>query len=638
MENFLNPSLPTGNPIDAWRRVRSEMENLKISSKKNYKIIVVGTGLAGSAAAATLAEKGFNVKVLTFHESPRRAHSVAAQGGINAAKPLDVDEESVTRLFEDTLRGGDFRAREFGCQRLAEISSSVINQCVAQGVPFAREYDGHLAKRKFGGALVNRTYYARGQTGQQLLYGGYQALMRQVNSKNIDLLTKRDVLELITKNGIAKGVVCRNLLSGKLEIHTANAIIFATGGYSNIYFLSTNALKSNSNAIWRAYLKGAFFANPCFTQIHPTCIPNGDHFQSKLTLMSESLRNDGRIWVPKKVSDKREPNLIKESERDYFLERQYPTYGNMVPRDVASRRARELCKSGYGVGFDGKSVYLDLSDAVNSQGEEKIKSKYGNLLEIYERIVGEDPLKSPMRIYPAPHYTMGGLWVDYNLMSSIPGLFVIGEANFSEHGANRLGANALLQALSDGYFICPSTVTSWLANNATDRISNDSQECKSALNQVENRLKKALKIKGKKPVDFFHRKLGSLMIDVCGISRTEKDLKIGLQKLSEIIEDFYTNVKIPAGLDGPNPELDKFLRLEDFFELAKLMLTDALERNESCGAHFREEHQTPEGEALRNDKEFSKIFAWEFVEGDKPKLHKENLEFQLLKPKERSYK
>ena len=638
MENFLNPSLPSGSPIDAWRRVRSEMDNLKFSPKNRYKIIVVGTGLAGSAAAATLAEKGFNIKVLTFHESPRRAHSVAAQGGINAAKPLDVDEESVARLFEDTLRGGDFRAREFGCQRLAEISSSVINQCVAQGVPFAREYDGLLAKRKFGGALVSRTYYARGQTGQQLLYGGYQALMRQVNNKKIELLTKRDVLELITKNGIAKGVICRNLLSGKLEVHTANAIIFATGGYSNIYFLSTNALKSNSNAIWRAYLKGAFFANPCFTQIHPTCIPNGDQFQSKLTLMSESLRNDGRIWVPKNVFDKRDPSFIKESERDYFLERKYPTYGNMVPRDVASRRARELCKSGYGVGLDGKSVYLDLRDAVNSQGEEVIKSKYGNLLEIYERIVGEDPLQSPMRIYPAPHYTMGGLWVDYNLMSSIPGLFVIGEANFSEHGANRLGANALLQGVSDGYFICPTTVSSWLANHSSEILSKDSEECKFALNQVEDRLKKASKINGKKPVDFFHRKLGNLMIDICGISRIEKDLKVGLEKLSELKEDFYSDVKIPRGFDGPNPELEKFLRLEDFFELAKLMLIDALERNESCGAHFREEHQTTEGEALRNDKEFANIFAWEFVDGDNPKLHKENLEFQLLKPTERTYK
>ena len=550
----------------------------------------------------------------------------------------DVDQESVTRLFEDTLRGGDFRAREFGCQRLAEISSSVINQCVAQGVPFAREYDGLLAKRKFGGALVSRTYYARGQTGQQLLYGAYQALMRQVNNKKIELLTKRDVLELITKNGIAKGVICRNLLSGKLEVHTANAIIFATGGYSNIYFLSTNALKSNSNAIWRAYLKGAFFANPCFTQIHPTCIPNGDQFQSKLTLMSESLRNDGRIWVPKNVFDKRDPSFIKESERDYFLERKYPTYGNMVPRDVASRRARELCKSGYGVGLDGKSVYLDLRDAVNSQGEEVIKSKYGNLLEMYERIVGEAPLKSPMRIYPAPHYTMGGLWVDYNLMSSIPGLFVIGEANFSEHGANRLGANALLQGLSDGYFICPTTVSSWLANHSSEILSKDSEECKFALNQVEDRLKKASKINGKKPVDFFHRKLGNLMIDICGISRIEKDLKVGLEKLSELKEDFYSDVKIPQGFDGPNPELEKFLRLEDFFELAKLMLIDALERNESCGAHFREEHQTTEGEALRNDKEFANIFAWEFVNGDNPKLHKENLEFQLLKPTERTYK
>ena len=633
-----NARIPTGAIADAWRRTKEELPLISPLRKGQLKVLVVGTGLAGASAAATLAQQGYQVTVLSFHDSPRRAHSVAAQGGINAARSVAVDGDSVSRLFADTLKGGDFRAREAGCQRLAEISSGIIDQCVAQGVPFAREYGGSLATRSFGGALVSRTFYARGQTGQQLLYGAYQAMMRQVELGHIRLLTRRDVLELITVDGVARGVVARHLLDGELEIYTANTVVLCTGGYSNVYFLSTNALKSNASAIWRAHCKGAFFANPCFTQIHPTCIPSGDAFQSKLTLMSESLRNDGRIWLPKQAGDKRAAAEIPEEERDYFLERMYPTYGNMTPRDVASRRARELCNAGRGVGPAGRSVYLDLTDAIDRDGKEAIAARYGNLMTMYERISGEDPYSTPMRIYPAPHYTMGGLWVDYQLMSSIPGLFVLGEANYSEHGANRLGASALMQGLADGYFIAPATVTAFLASTPSEDIQPDHPACREALQNTQARIHSLLATDGNTSVDSFHRELGALMIDRCGISRSAKELQEGINQVQTLQQRFQINVRVPGEAAGPNAELEKALRLNDFFGLAQLMLRDALAREESCGAHFREEHQTSEGEACRDDENFAHIAAWEHNGAGEPIRHAETLQFTALQPSTRSYK
>ena len=636
--NAPNPRLPSGPVSDAWRRTKEDLPLISPLRKRELTVLVVGTGLAGSSAAATLAEQGYRVKVITFHDSPRRAHSVAAQGGINAARPVAVDGDSVSRLFRDTVRGGDFRAREAGCHRLAEISSSIIDQCVAQGVPFAREYGGTLATRNFGGSLVSRTFYARGQTGQQLLYGAYQALMRQVQLGRIELLPRRDLVELIRIDGVARGVICRNLLSGALETHTGHAVVLASGGYSNVYFLSTNALKSNASAIWRAHEQGALFANPCFTQIHPTCIPSGDPYQSKLTLMSESLRNDGRVWLPQERHDTRDPESIPESERDYFLERQYPSYGNMVPRDVASRRARELCNAGQGVGPAGRSIYLDLRDAIQQNGRDVIAKRYGNLLEMYERISGEDPYAKPLKIYPAPHYTMGGLWVDYHLMSSIPGLFVLGEANFSEHGANRLGASALMQGLADGYFIAPATVTAWLAGHPTPAVNEEHPSCRAAKAAAETRIQSLLNTNGEIPVDHFHRQLGLTMIERCGISRDASGLEKGIQEVHQLEQAFRCQVRIPGSATGPNVELEKGLRLSDFFGLAQLMLRDALAREESCGAHFREEHQTPEGEALRNDEHFAHIAAWEHQDGAEPIRHQEPLLFTALQPSTRSYR
>ncbi|MEB3316889.1 MAG: fumarate reductase/succinate dehydrogenase flavoprotein subunit [Cyanobacteriota bacterium] len=644
----LDPRLPCGPLATAWQRARDGFPLISPANRRQLKILVVGSGLAGSAAAASLAEQGYQVTLITYHDSPRRAHSVAAQGGINAAKNYANDGDSVERLFRDTVKGGDFRAREAGCHRLAELSSAIIDQCVAQGVPFAREYGGTLATRSFGGTLVSRTFYARGQTGQQLLYGAVQALLRQVAAGRVTLLPRRDMVELITHEGVARGVVCRHLLSGALEVHTANALLMASGGYSNVFYLSTNAVKSNASAIWRAHRKGAFFANPCFTQIHPTCIPSGDVHQSKLTLMSESLRNDGRVWLPLTPGDNRAPAAIPEQERDYFLERQYPTYGNMVPRDVASRRARELCLAGHGVGPGGRSVYLDLAEAIRRDGAPAIETRYGNLLEMYERITGEDPRATPMRIYPAPHYTMGGLWVDYHLMSTIPGLFVLGEANFSEHGANRLGASALMQGLADGYFIAPATVPAWLAGTTQPELTADHPACREALAASEARIRALLtpqgpgRGRGVRPVDSFHRELGLLMIEACGISRAAPRLRQALTEVEQLRQRFAEEGEVAettdAGGAGPNGELEKALRVQDFFGLAELMLRDALAREESCGAHFREEHQTAEGEALRDDARFCHIAAWEFAGEEAPRRHSEPLSYTTLTPTARSYR
>jgi succinate dehydrogenase / fumarate reductase, flavoprotein subunit len=639
----LDPRLPEGPLSSAWQRTRDSLPLISPSNRRHLRILVVGSGLAGASAAASLAEQGYPVTLITYHDSPRRAHSVAAQGGINAAKNYANDGDSVERLFLDTVKGGDFRAREAGCHRLAELSGAIIDQCVAQGVPFAREYGGTLATRSFGGTLVSRTFYARGQTGQQLLYGAVQALLRQVALGRVTLLPRRDMVELITVDGVARGVVCRHLLSGALEAHTANAVLLASGGYSNVYFLSTNAVKSNASALWRAHRKGAFFANPCFTQIHPTCIPSGDAHQSKLTLMSESLRNDGRVWLPANPGDHRRPEAIPEGERDYFLERQYPTYGNMVPRDVASRRARELCLEGRGVGPGGRSVYLDLADAIRRDGAAAIEARYGNLLQMYERITGEDPRVTPLRIYPAPHYTMGGLWVDYHLMSTIPGLFVLGEANFSEHGANRLGASALMQGLADGTFIAPATVPAWLAGAPQPAVGVEHPACREALAASAARVKALVAPAGRGalPVDGFHRELGLLMIGACGISRSGPGLRQALQEVEALRRRFAEEGAVAdsaAGGGGLNGELEKALRLEDFFGLADLMLRDALAREESCGAHFREEHQTQEGEARRDDVRFCHIAAWEHAGDAPPRRHVEPLTYTALSPTARSYR
>ncbi len=634
----LDPRVPSGSIVEAWSRHRRELPLISPVRKRGFRLLVVGSGLAGASAAATLAEQGYSVRLVTYHDSPRRAHSVAAQGGINAARNYANDGDSVERLFRDTVKGGDFRAREAGCHRLAEISGAIIDQCVAQGVPFAREYGGSLANRSFGGALVSRTFYARGQTGQQLLAGAYQALMRQVAAGRVELLPHRELVELIVHEGVARGAFCRHLHRGELEAFTAHAVLLASGGYSNVYHRSTNAVKSNASALWRAHRHGALFANPCFTQIHPTCIPSGDPHQSKLTLMSESLRNDGRLWLPARAGDGRSPQDIPEDERDYFLERQYPAYGNMVPRDVASRRVRERCLAGHGVGADGRSVYLDFSEAIGRDGLAAIESRYGNLFAMYERITGRDPSHEPMRIYPAPHYTMGGLWVDYNLMSTLPGLFVLGEANFSEHGANRLGAIALMQGLADGLFIAPATVTGWLASRLHRELMDDAPACRAAVDAAAHRQAELLAIGGSLSSAVLHRELGQLLNDHCGISRHAAGLRTGLEAVAALRQRFRSELLVPDQGDGPNPELEKALRLEDFIELADLMLRDALAREESCGAHFREEHQSERGEARRDDARFSHIAAWRWRPDGEPDRLIEPLRFEQTEPSRRDYR
>ena len=641
-EFHLDPRLPSGPLPGTWQRCRETLPLVAPARRRHLRILVVGSGLAGAAAAATLAEQGYQVRVVTYHDSPRRAHSVAAQGGINAARNYAGDGDSIERLFQDTIRGGDFRAREAGCYRLAELSGAIIDQCVAQGVPFARDYGGNLASRSFGGTLVSRTFYARGQTGQQLLYGACQALMRQVAAGRVELLPRRELLELICDDGVARGAICRHLITGALETHTAHAVILASGGYSNVFHLSTNAVKSNASAIWRAHRQGAGFANPCFTQIHPTCIPSGDPAQSKLTLMSESLRNDGRVWVPATAGDQRPATAIPEEERDYFLERQYPRFGNMVPRDLASRRARQRCLEGHGVGPAGRSVYLDLAEAIARDGLAAIEARYGNLLEMYARITGEDPTRTPMRIYPAPHYTMGGLWVDYHLMSTIAGLFVLGEANFSEHGANRLGASALMQGLADGYFIAPATVSAWLAGQPQADLADDHAACREARARAEARiaaLRRPLAGGGRPATaDGLHRELGLLMIEACGISRRAEPLRAAIGELERLRAVYEERLRLPDHGCGLDTELEKALRLGDFLDLAGLMLADALAREESCGAHFREEHQTPEGEALRDDDRFAHIAVWEHRPDGPPRRHQEPLRFVASRPDQRNYR
>ncbi|MGQ9635183.1 MAG: fumarate reductase/succinate dehydrogenase flavoprotein subunit [Bryobacteraceae bacterium] len=635
----LDSRIPAGPIESAWQRCKFEMKLVNPANKRKYRILVVGTGLAGASAAASLAERGYQVDSFCFQDSPRRAHSIAAQGGINAAKNYQNDGDSVMRLFYDTVKGGDFRAREANVYRLAELSLNIIDQCVAQGVPFAREYGGTLANRSFGGAQVSRTFYARGQTGQQLLLGAYQALMRQVSAGQVRLHPRTEMLDLIVAGGRARGIVTRSLLDGKIEVHLGDAVILATGGYGNVYYLSTNAKGSNCTAIWRAYKRGAGFANPCFTQIHPTCIPVTGDYQSKLTLMSESLRNDGRIWVPKKAGDKRPPWQIPEQERDYYLERRYPAYGNLVPRDVASRAAKQVCDEGRGVGETGLGVYLDFSDAIRRLGRKTIAERYGNLFEMYERITGEDPYQVPMRIYPAIHYTMGGLWVDYHLMSTIPGLFVAGEANFSDHGANRLGASALMQALADGYFILPYTVGDYLANQKLEKIEPDHSACRQARENVEQFTRRLLGIRGKRSVDSFHRQLGKLLWDDCGMSRNAAGLRHALAKIPEIREEFWRNVNVLGGAEELNQSLERAGRVADFLELAELICLDALARGESCGCHFREEHQTPDGEALRNDADYCHVAVWEYNgESRAPVRHTEPLAFRYVQPSQRSYK
>ena len=635
----LDSQIPSGPIEKQWDKTRFEMKLVNPANKRKYEIIVVGSGLAGGSAAATLGELGYNVKCFCFQDSPRRAHSIAAQGGINAAKNYQNDGDSVYRLFYDTVKGGDFRAREANVYRLAQISVNIIDQCVAQGVPFAREYGGTLANRSFGGAQVSRTFYARGQTGQQLLLGAYQALERQVDAGRVKMFPRHEMLDLVVIDGRARGIITRNLVTGAIDCHVADAVVLGTGGYGNVYYLSTNAKGSNCTAIWRAYKKGASFANPCYTQIHPTCIPVSGDYQSKLTLMSESLRNDGRIWVPLRQGDKRAANEIPEAERDYYLERRYPSFGNLVPRDVASRNAKAVCDEGRGVGESGLGVYLDFGDAIKRMGKSKIEERYGNLFEMYERITDEDPYRVPMRIYPAIHYTMGGLWVDYHLMSTIPGLFVIGEANFSDHGANRLGASALMQGLSDGYFIIPYTIGNYLASNKFEKVEAAHPEFTAAQDAVAERTRKFLNAKGTRTVDSFHRELGKLVWDYCGMSRTGEGLATAIGKIRELREEYWRDVKVLGGTEEINQSLEKAGRVADFFELAELMCIDALERDESCGGHFREEHQTPDGEALRDDERFSHVAAWEFTGVDSPpRLEKEPLTFEYVHPSQRSYK
>jgi succinate dehydrogenase / fumarate reductase flavoprotein subunit len=635
----LDSKIPAGPIEKKWDSHRFNMKLVNPANKRKYSIIVIGTGLAGASAAASLGELGYNVLAFSYHESPRRAHSIAAQGGINAPKNYANDGDSVWRLFYDTVKGGDYRAREANVYRLAQVSGSIIDQCVAQGVPFARDYAGYLDNRSFGGAQVSRTFYARGQTGQQLLLGAYSALSRQINAGTVKFFPRREMLELVLVDGQARGVVCRDLVTGKIETYAANAVVLATGGYANTFYLSTMAKASNATAIWRAYKKGAAFANPCFTQIHPTCIPQGGDYQSKLTLMSESLRNDGRIWVPKKKGDTRHADQIPEEERDYYLERLYPSFGNLVPRDVASRRAKEMCDKGYGVGPTSLAVYLDFADSIKRLGRHVIEERYGNLFDMYHEITAEDPYKSPMRIYPAIHYMMGGLWVDYNLMSTIPGLFVLGEANFSDHGANRLGASALMQGLADGYFIIPYTMGDYLASTKFKPVNVDDAPFTEARGEIEDLIKKLMSINGKKTVEEFHRELGKIMWDNVGMGRNRAGLEKALKEIPRLREEFWQNVKLVGESNDMNAELERAGRVADFLELGELLAFDALHREESCGGHFREEHHTEEGEAQRNDKKFSYVAAWEFTGvGKKPILNKEPLKFEYVKPSQRSYK
>jgi succinate dehydrogenase / fumarate reductase flavoprotein subunit len=635
----LDAKVPTGPIEKKWEKRRFELKLVNPANKRKFEVIVVGTGLAGASAAASLAELGYHVKSFCIQDSPRRAHSIAAQGGINAAKNYANDGDSVYRLFYDTVKGGDYRAREANVYRLADVSGSIIDQCVAQGVPFAREYGGLLTTRSFGGAQVSRTFYARGQTGQQLLLGAYGALMRQVAIGKVKVFPRTEMLELVVANGAARGIVTRNLVTGRIESHAAHAVVLATGGYGNAYYLSTNAKACNVTAIWRAHRKGALLANPCFTQIHPTCIPVHGTYQSKLTLMSESLRNDGRVWVPKKAGDHRPPSQIPEGERDYFLERKYPSFGNLVPRDVASRSVKEVCDQGKGVGSTGQAVYLDFSEARQRLGVDGIREKYGNLFDMYQRITGENPYESPMRIYPAIHYTMGGLWVDYDLMSNLPGLFVIGEANFSDHGANRLGASALMQGLADGYFILPYTIGGYLAGSTFPPVNPAQAEFRDGEAAARERIEKLLSVDGKRTVDDFHRELGLLLWNRCGMSRNEPGLLEAKAKIPAIRAEFWENVTIPGSPGELNQVLEHAGRVADFLEFADLLVEDALVRRESCGGHFREESQTPDNEALRDDERFCHVAAWEFAGvGEPPVLHKEPLVFEHVKPSQRSYK
>ena len=635
----LNAKSPSGPIETRWQRHRFEMKLVNPANKRKYDVIVVGSGLAGASAAATLGELGYQVKCFCFHDSPRRAHSIAAQGGINSAKNYQNDGDSVYRLFYDTVKGGDFRAREANVYRLAEISLNIIDQCVAQGVPFAREYGGLLTNRSFGGAQVSRTFYARGQTGQQLLLGAYQALQRQVAAGKVEMFTRAEMLDLVLIEGHARGIVVRDLVTGRIQSFAAHAVVLATGGYSNVFYLSTNAKGCNVTATWRAHKRGAAFANPCFTQIHPTCIPQAGEYQSKLTLMSESLRNDGRIWVPKKGGDKRKAGDIPESERDYYLERIYPSFGNLTPRDVASRRAKEAVDEGRGVGDNAGGVYLDFRDAIARLGEAVIAERYGNLFDMYQQITGEHPYQVPMRIYPAPHYTMGGLWVDYNLMSTIPGLHVIGEANFSDHGANRLGASALMQGLADGYFVLPYTIADYLARIDTTDVRGDHPAFAETEKKVAERAQRLVNINGTRSADSFHRELGKLMWDQCGMSRHASGLKDALARIPEMREQFWADLRVTGTGEELNQELEKAGRVADFFEFAELMCRDALERSESCGGHFREEHQTQDGEAKRDDEHFAHVAAWEFTGvGSQSKFHKEPLEFEYVHLAQRSYR
>ena len=634
----LKSKCPAGPIETRWERHKFDLKLVNPANKRKFSVIVVGSGLAGGAASATLGELGYNVKCFCFQDSPRRAHSIAAQGGINAAKNYQNDGDSVYRLFYDTVKGGDFRARESNVYRLAQVSVNIIDQCVAQGVPFAREYGGALTNRSFGGAQVSRTFYARGQTGQQLLLGAYQALERQVAAGKVTMFPRTEMLDLIIIDGKARGIVTRSLVTGKIESHVADAVVLGTGGYGNVFYLSTNAKGSNCTAIWRAYKHGAAMANPCFTQIHPTCIPVSGDYQSKLTLMSESLRNDGRIWVPKKKGDTRRPDQIPEDERDYYLERRYPSFGNLVPRDVASRAAKAVCDEGRGVG-NGLGVYLDFSDAVRRLGKPGVRERYGNLFDMYERITGEDPYTVPMRIYPAIHYTMGGLWVDYNLMTTVPGLYAIGEANFSDHGANRLGASALMQGLADGYFVLPYTIGDYLANTKLERVDTNHAAVKDAEAGVVRTTKQLMETRGKRTVASFHRELGKLVWDECGMARNEAGLKRALARIPELREEFWKNVTVPGSGEELNQSLENAGRVSDFLEFGELMCRDALHRNESCGGHFREEFQTPDGEALRNDAEYSYAAAWEYAgPGKTPILNKEPLTFDYVHPAQRSYK
>ncbi len=642
----LDSKIPAGSLAEKWTKHKFNMKLVNPANKRKYEVIVVGTGLAGASAAASLAELGYNVKAFCFQDSPRRAHSIAAQGGINAAKNYQNDGDSIFRLFYDTIKGGDYRSREANVHRLAEVSVNIIDQCVAQGVPFAREYGGLLANRSFGGAQVSRTFYARGQTGQQLLLGAYSALSRQVANGKVKLYPRTEMMDVVTVDGKARGIVTRNLITGAIESHSAHAVLLCTGGYGNVFFLSTNAMGSNVTAAWRAHKKGAYFANPCYTQIHPTCIPvSGDH-QSKLTLMSESLRNDGRVWVPKtkelaqKLREKQiTPQDIKDEDRDYYLERRYPSFGNLVPRDVASRNAKYVCDEGRGVNETGEAVFLDFRDAILRDGEDTVRSKYGNLFDMYQQITGENPYKTPMKIYPAVHYTMGGLWVDYHLMTTVPGLYALGEANFSDHGANRLGASALMQGLADGYFVIPYTIGDYLAGLSNEKIPADHEEFKKAEKEVKDKVEKLLSINGKKTVDDFHKRLGKIMWNHCGMARTKEGLEKAIGMIQELKKEFWEDVKVLGTGDELNLSLEKAHRVADFLELGELMVRDALHRNESCGGHFREEYQTEEGEALRDDENFAYVGAWKYQGEDvEQELNKEPLEFENVKLTQRSYK